>query len=367
MLDSLRVISADSHVVEPPDVWTERVPAKYRETAPRFVSDPAGDYWLIEGVPSPYYIGLPISAGIPPQALTERRRYQEGPPGAGDPDARLKELAADGVAGEVLYPTVALRIYRVDDLAYQDVCIRAYNAWMSEFCGRQPGHFRGLGLATLQDIDLGLGQLEQVKRLGLAGAMVSITPDSNHSFLDPEYARFWAAAAELALPLSLHIHTGRQGPQGNGAGKMVENTLLPTVVARSIAELIFGGVFERNPGLRVISAENDASWVANFQLRMDYSYTRRRFFEGFSLQTDVLPSEQFRRHVACTFMDDRPAILAREAIGVETMMWASDYPHTDSTYPHSRAIIARNLEGVSETEARAIAGGNAARWYGFDQ
>src|SRR5438046_1081222 len=140
--------------------------------------------------------------------------------------------------------------------------------------------------------------------------------DGERPYDHPYFEPLSAAAAETGLPLSLHVHIGRQAPKGRGSSKLVEYALLPSIVQRTISELIFGGVFERHPALQVVSAENDASWAANFQQRMDYNYQRKRFSERFFFASDALPSHFFKRHVSCTFMDDRAALVAREVIGV---------------------------------------------------
>lgn len=361
MTQAPRLISADSHVGEPADLWLERISPRYRAIAPRLESRADSDYWLVEGIaPSP--AGLMISVGKASEDLSKGRRYSEAPRGSWDPEARLPEIEHDHVFGEVIYPTVAMRFYRVDDLDYQDACIRAYNEWITDFCRSHPDRYKGLGMATVQNVALGVAQLQQVKSLGLAGALIAIAPDEDKPYSHADYEPFWETTASLGLPLSLHVHTGRRGPRSN---KMVEKTLNPHVIQRTVAELIFGGVFERHPQLRVVSAENDASWAANFEQRMDYAYRRHRFVEGFSFQQDVLPSKFFRQNVFCTFMDDRSAFVARDEIGLGNIMWSSDYPHTDSTWPNSLQIIAENSAGVPEADVQQIVCGNASMLYGF--
>jgi predicted TIM-barrel fold metal-dependent hydrolase len=360
-----KIISADSHVLEPAALWEERIDPKYRAVAPRLAREERGDFWLVEGIP-PSPAGLQTGAGKRPDQLSRNGRYSEAPPGAADPEARLAEIAQDGIAGEVIYPTIALRFYRLEDLAYQDACLRVYNTWIAEFCRAHPEKYRGLGCATTQDLDYGLAQLRQVADLGLAGAVIAISPDQERPYYDPYYEPFWAAVSELRLPLSLHVHTGRTGPlRTDGAAKMVEYPLLTGIVQRTLSEMIFGQVFERHPNLRVVSAENDASWAANFQQRMDYNYRRKRYADNFFFASDALPSDFFKRHVFLTFMNDRAALVAREIIGVGNLMWSSDYPHTDSTFPHSRQVIAENCAGVPESDVRKIVCENAAALYQF--
>jgi predicted TIM-barrel fold metal-dependent hydrolase len=361
MPDTEPILSGDSHVVEPADLWQAQIAPAYLGRAPRLERTAEGDFWRVEGT-EPLPAGLLGAAGEPPERLDPARRVEEGPPGAWDARARVAEVDRDGISGEVIYPTVALRLYQLEDLAFQDACIRAYNAWLADFCAAVPGRYKGLGLATLQDLERGRQQMRDARKLGLAGLMVAITPGEDRPYSDPSYDPFWATAAELGLPLSLHVHTGRRMMS---EWTMLSRTLVAHEVQRTIAELVWGGVFERHPDLQIVSAENDAVWAAHLLQRMDYLYRRRRVLQGFAFGSDVLPSEFCRRQVFYTFMDDRGAVLAREIIGTANLLWASDYPHTDSSYPHSRELIEQICAGVPAADRRRLIHENTAALYGF--
>jgi predicted TIM-barrel fold metal-dependent hydrolase len=181
--------------------------------------------------------------------------------------------------------------------------------------------------------------------------------------LPPEkYEELWATLQELGLPASLHVFTGPH--QAERRYFLADYTLAIGLVQRSLALIIFSGVLERYPGLRLVSAENDIGWVAHFLIRMDHGYVRKGPRYPKVLSGELLPSELFKRQVSCTFMNDRPGVLAREVTGSDILMWASDYPHDDSTWPESQQVVERILGDVPEEDRRKITYANAARLYG---
>jgi predicted TIM-barrel fold metal-dependent hydrolase len=173
----------------------------------------------------------------------------------------------------------------------------------------------------------------------------------------------WAAAQAHNLPLSLHILTGRKG-SGIGASVMKSYPSLPHSIERSLSDLIFGGVLERFPKLQLVSAENDIGWIGHYLQRMDHAYEKYQYLE----KTTVIPeppSFYFKRQVHATFQDDRIGVLTREYAGVDNLMWASDFPHSDSTWPRSKEVIARDFAGVPDNETQKIIADNCAALYGI--
>jgi predicted TIM-barrel fold metal-dependent hydrolase len=210
-------------------------------------------------------------------------------------------------------------------------------------------------------------ELERARARGAAGALIPVSPPTARPYSDPAYDALWAAAAALGVPLSLHIATNR--PPGEwrilwsqwgfqGADRFVRD---------SLAQMIFGGVFDRHPQLRVVSVEHEVSWIPHFLDRVDETYTQRtprgdwyRFTDG------VLPSDHFRRNVRVSFLEDRFAVPMRDEIGVGNLMWGSDYPHTESTFPRSESIVDALFAGVPETDRRAMTATTVVDLYGFD-
>jgi predicted TIM-barrel fold metal-dependent hydrolase len=283
--------------------------------------------------------------------------------GGYDPATRLADMDADGIAAEVLYPSVALQAFRVRDAALQQECFRIYNDWLAGFCGGAPERLCGIASISLFDVEAGTRELERAARLGLRGAMVWAAPPAGDSYARPSYERFWAAAQATAMPVSLHIGTTQElAAPGESIAVAFMLTILP--VQRALAQMILGGVLERFPRLRLVSVENEIGWLPHFLARLDHGADKYRRVAN--LELSLRPSEYFRRQVSATFQEDRIGIEARSRIGVSSLMWASDYPHGDSTWPRSQEVIARDFADVPEGERARILGANVARVYGLE-
>jgi predicted TIM-barrel fold metal-dependent hydrolase len=279
-------------------------------------------------------------------------------------------MRLDGVAGEVLYPSQGLFYFKVADSALMSAIFRAYNDWLADFCRTDPTRLKGIAMINLDDVGEATKELERAADRGFAGAMITEYPLEHRRYDQPEYEPFWAAAQALAMPLSLHTATRRQGKiRGAGERTLRDATGRSTKAfypATSLCDMIFSGVFERYPALRLAIVEFELAWAPHLLSTMDYTY-RERHEEAFvRFKNDMRPSDFFHRNVFLSFQEDAIGIRLRDAIGVDNMMWGSDYPHSESTFPQSRKILAEILAGVPDEEQAKIAGGNTARLYGFD-
>jgi len=364
------IISADSHVSEPADLWTTRIAAAFRERAPHLESrGEMGDFMVADGI-LPMPVGLGIAAPRDPKDYKFFGvKYEEARPGGWNPDERIKDQDIDGVSAEVLYPTLAMPMFGIPDSAYQHACFQAYNEWVAEFCRAHPSRLVGIGLISLADVTIAANEVARIAKLGLRGAMIRGDSPDECPYGDPIYDPLWAALQDHNLPVSLHILTsGKRQSLNPGAQRTNPMIGVMTVIhyiQRSIADLIFNRVFERFPGLKVVSAENDIGWIAHYIGRMDHAYNRHRFWIGQGA-LQMLPSETFKQHVYATFMDDVAGIATRHLVGVDRLMWASDYPHSDSTWPESRSVLAKHFAGVPDAERRRIVSGNARALYGIE-
>jgi predicted TIM-barrel fold metal-dependent hydrolase len=200
--------------------------------------------------------------------------------------------------------------------------------------------------------------------------MITEYPLEARRYDQPEYEPFWAAAEALGMPLSLHTATRRQGKiRGAGERTIRDATSRSTKAfypAISMCDMIFSGVFERHPGLRVAIVEFELAWAPHVLSSMDYTYRERHEEALYRFKDGMRPSDFFHRNVFLSFQEDAIGIRLRDAIGVDNLMWGSDYPHSESTFPQSRKILAEILAGVPEEEQAKIAGANTARLYGFD-
>jgi predicted TIM-barrel fold metal-dependent hydrolase len=217
-------------------------------------------------------------------------------------------------------------------------------------------------LVSLSDVARARARALRAREEGFTACMIEVYPQEEILYHEPALDPFWAAVQDQELPVGLHLGTSRRR-RTEGRRSMATVVTDPVWAQKTIAEMIFGGPFERFPRLCIVSVENDAGWAPFLMEKMDVSSVQHQNLHP--VRTSVPPSEAFRRHVALTFMRDRPAIALRHFIGVENLLWSSDYPHNDSTWPRSREIIAAYLEGVPEEERRLILGGNAASIYRF--
>jgi predicted TIM-barrel fold metal-dependent hydrolase len=364
------LISADSHVSEPPDLWVTRCKEKYRDRAPRLSVNPPGlegAYFLYEGY-APHPIGIGLGAGKSPEELKEfltKATYADARPGGWDPAERLKDNEADGVEADVLYTTLGFRIFWLRDAGLQRDCFRAYNDWLAEYCGYAPKRMAGLALISLYEPEQGVRELERCAKLGLKGAMIWCSPPTEQPYSSEAYDPFWAAAQEMKMPISLHAITGMgMESQWDFKERYMRATVLSHEVERTLSVLIFSGVLERFPRLQIVSAENNCGWIPYYLQRMDRAFERNRFAAGYKLS--LKPSEYFARQIWCTYIDDYVGVASRRFIGIDRMMWSSDYPHQASSWPHSQEVVARDFKDASEDDIFKITRGNVARLYGFD-
>ncbi len=366
------LISSDSHIIEPPDLWEQRMDRAFLDRAPRLVQEAEADQWYADGVPFGN-IGINQQAGVrftTPDQLTVEGRMATVPRGGIDPHAHVLDMDADTVAGGVLYPSQGLTVYRVPDSLLLSAIFRAYNDWLADFCQPYPHRLKGIAMLNVDRIEDAVGELHRTAQRGLAGAMIPIRP-LEHRYDHPMYEPLWAAAQDLAMPLSLHVGTRRWQPgmdlhTPSLSRDVVETSNREYDVRQAIAALVFGGVCERYPQLKVGAVEFEVAWAPYFMSRMDDVYTSRAV--GVSRQrfkNSALPSDFFRQNMFLSFQEDAVGIELRHHIGVENLLWASDYPHAESTFPQSRAIVDRILRGVPETEQAQIAGANTARLYHF--
>src|SRR5262244_1880920 len=367
------ILSSDSHVFEPPDLWAKRIDKAFRDRAPRIQRIGGADPIVIETDQILSGIGLISNAGArfdAPETISGDGRFEDVPRGGYDPGQHLADMRLDGVAGEVLYPSQGLFYFRVADTPLMSAIFRAYNDWLADFCATDPARLKGIAMINLDDVQDGIRELERAARLGLSGAMITEYPAEDRRYDQPEYERFWAAAAALGMPLSLHTATRRQGKiRGAGPGTLRDAASRATKAfypALSMCDMIFSGVFERHPRLTLAIVEFELSWAPNVLTSMDYTYRERHGEAIYRFKGGMLPTDFFHRNVVLSFQEDAIGIRLRDVIGVDNMMWGSDYPHSESTFPQSRKIIAEILAGVPEDEQAKIVGGNTARVYGFD-
>jgi predicted TIM-barrel fold metal-dependent hydrolase len=333
-------------------LWQERLPDQYRARGPRLEVDGEWNVMAIEGMPN-------------------RKLYKAN--GAGDPDAhhfggadtegRLRDMASDGVVAEVIYPTFGLFIDMIPAADLQMACAQVYNDWLAESFLHRPDVFIPSAVVPIRDVPSARAELERVAGLGFKSAMIPTSPPEGTRYNQPDFDPIWAVAADAGIPLSLHTGTGALPQHEKGPGGAVINyAKVGLLSADTLCYFSASGVLERFPELRLVFVETGAGWFAYCCERMDEAFEEHENWVKPKLKEP--PSHYAKTQCFVTLGADRAPILAREITGIEPLLWASDYPHPEGTFPESQAIVERIFQGVPEDEMLAIVGGNAARLYG---
>ena len=373
------LISCDSHVVEPGDLWLERLPAKYRDQAPRAVQDPNNHHWYFEGPGLPRGVDFTMSrnAGMTQKevddVLAKDPTAWIGVHGGHDPVIRLQDLWNDDTIADVTYPTAGLSLLAYDDPDFQFACIRVYNDWLAEFCSVDPERLLGLAMIPTYDSDLAVDELERCANLGLRGAIMWSSPPSErkYSFFSDHYEKLWAAAAANNMPMSIHILAGHGSKGISDYGKTMESTFFFGLttrdeIQRTLSEVIVAGVFERYPNLKIVAAEAGIDYAARLEQRLDS--TLKRWWHKLPHRLTELPSHYFRRNVYCTYITDPIGLNNLRFTGSDHFMWSSDYPHGAATWPTSAAFVQKEFDefAVSAEDRRKLTLTNCCELYGID-
>ena len=363
------IISADSHITEPANTYVDYIDAKWRDAAPRMrFHESLGDAFFIEGLPTPVPMGLVAAAGKPPEEIRLTGvRFDDMHRGGWDPDARMADQDRDGVAAEIIYPTVGMVLCNHPDFEFKQACFDAYNRWLAAYCGAHPTRLYGCGQTAMRSPEAGCDDLRRIAALGLRGVMMPGNP-AQEDYDSPLYDRVWETAIELGLPLSFHILTDRnyafaskvRGPKMNGFLSIMRGC------QDIMGTLVLGGVFERHPELRVVCAEADAGWVPHYMYRMDHAYKRHRYWLPAGQTLSRLPSEYFSENIYTTFQDDWVAFKTADLMNWRRLMWANDFPHSDSTWPWSQQVLSSHKADLASDQADAVLGGNVASLYRID-
>jgi predicted TIM-barrel fold metal-dependent hydrolase len=388
------VISTDNHINEPPGTYVDRIPAHLKDKAPRLLRGAdGGDGWSLDGQPPKTTIGLSAIGAITKQNYREYKssgiKWEEVPPGNYEGDAALKDMDIDGVDAEVLFPpqrTVGHFLGDADD-AFVRAGIEAYNNFLwEEFCA--PDRDRLIGMAQMPStgIDDAVDALRKAKARGFKGVVTSCWPSGGDSISDADDP-FWAAASDEGIPVCIHINLvsrrarqsqrkaaeaaaakGSGGLYGGKAAKANAKAVAGlgsvfSTVPSTIGQLIFTGTFERFPDLQVAMIETGVGWIPHFLEQIDDRYWRNRSWGNIPIKEP--PSFYWFRNMSATFITDFNGVENRYGVGVDNMMWSSDYPHHGNDWPYSRRTIDSMMSHIDRDERRRIVGANAARIFGL--
>jgi len=376
------VISADSHVVEPGDLWTTRLPVEFRDRAPHVrPREGGGGFVFVPTGATPFPVAAVYGLGRSGEALRDHMGtgYETARPSGWDAAERLKDMDADGIVAEVIYPSLGMSLYRMPDAELQAACFRVYNDWIAEFASYAPDRLICAGLLSIWDIDGAVAEMRRCKELGLRTVMIPASPPDDIPYTEERFEPIWKTAVELKLPISMHIGTN-SGTQGKARDNVFSNAMNPVgkskvsqpqnfatspqEMQKTLASLVIGGVLERHQDLRVILVEGDAGWLPHLMYRLDHGYEKYRAIQN--TQLSRRPSQIVREQVYTTFQEDPIGPLASTLYGSGNYMWASDFPHTETTWPHSRKVIEEIFEGIDENVKRRVCFENVARLFGIE-
>ena len=341
--------SADSHVIEPADLWTDGLPSKHRQA----FAEVAGALGRRAGHrPDP-----PVFGGNRPDDVQHA--------GGTDKNQRLAAMDADGVSIEVLYGTWGLKLLAIDDPELEAACVRIYNDWLIDFCQAAPDRLIGLAILSSYDIDGAIAEMARCAAAGMRGVSIWQIPRTDLRFNTDHYDRLWAAAQEMEMPVSLHILSGhgyRKHPDMMPNSDDMTKKL--AVCMDSIHDIIYSGVLERFPRLKVVMAENEIGWLPWVLEQWDfYVHKGRHHFDRKLEHLRLLPSEYFQRQMYATFFNDAVGGHMLSWWGHDSVMWSSDFPHSNSTWPDSRTILARDLGHLDPEVRTKIVHGTCAELY----
>ena len=292
--------------------------------------------------------------------------------GEWDASVRLQELEADGVSAEIVFPQMVpfgagLLQYRAPiDPEHNLAGIRAYNRWLADLCNANPGRHAGIALINVDDIEVSCQEIRDARDAGLCGGVLLPTSTGDHPYYHhPRYEPLWAVCEELGMPV--HSHSGWSPDYGDvPAATAMYISEVDMWAHRPFAALLWSAVFERHPALRFVLTETGCSWILE-ALRVLEWKADLSFFKHFTKELSLRPTEYFQRqcYLGASFLPAHEGE-DRHRIGVDKLMWGSDYPHLEGTWPNSLKSLPGTFGGYPEDEARAILGRNAAAVYGFE-
>jgi predicted TIM-barrel fold metal-dependent hydrolase len=373
-VEDLVLVSVDDHVVEPPNMFDAHLPARYKDVAPRVVrKDDGTDVWLYEGQELPN-IGLNAVAGRPPEEFgIEPTSFDEMRPGCYDIHARIDDMNANGVLGSMCFPSFpqfcGQLFARTKDKDVGLAMLRAYNDWhVDEWCGTYPGRFIPLSLPPLWDPQLMAEEVRRMAAKGCHAVTFSENPEKlgYPSLHSEHWDPFWTACSDEGTVVCLHIGSSSQLVITSVEAPIdVMITLQPINIVQAAADLLWSRVLRSFPALKIALSEGGIGWIPYFLERADYVYQHHKAWTGQDFG-DQLPSQLFRERMITCFIDDAVGLENRHHIGVDRITWECDYPHSDSTWPHSPERLEKAIVGIPDDEVDKITHGNAMRDFLYD-
>ena len=367
MARSYEIIDADGHVLEPVDLWDKYIDPGFRDRAPRIIIDTDGkERLLVEGkvLGSPKGFGVIGAIGARQGVIDQgTMKYVEGRRGGFDPHARIPDMDLDGIDAAFLYPSIGLFAGAVTEPGLAAAMCRAYNRWLAEYCQPYPDRLFGVAMLPMQSIPLAIEEMRFArKELGMRAGFLRPNPYNGRMLHHPDYEPFWREVEELDFAIGLHEGASGGMPQvgvdrfeTRGAKHIISHTMEMMLAAMSV---IWSGVCDRHPKVRIAFLESGGGWIAPWLDRMDRHFDDKGFNDsGLSMR----PSELFQRNCWISFEPvERSLSVLADFIGPSKILWATDYPHPDGFFPGAPKLIADRPELSAETKQQILAGGAKA-------
>ncbi len=347
------IVSSDNHWALAEDPWKNRVPAGMRDRVPSVWWDgERGIYNMgIGGQPS--FVGPAIVAAI--KSIEDRNGISSIP-------ERMADLDAEGIAKEIVFPQSLLMYFPHPDFEAREWIFRGYNDYIAEVGARAPGRFHGVGFPNFWDLSKTEGSFRQIKDLGLKTLQIPITPGVNTDgkaifYASDEMDYFWSVAEEAELPVCFHIGETLNFDIPGGAPCATFTNLAP--FRKNFGELVFGGILDRHPKLRIVFAEAGAgiNWVPG--ILQDAEMVVDSFGSMVSPKLKHRPTDYWRQHCFATFMADSLGLKLLDYVGADRLLWSADYPHNEGTLGYTASVIGEIVDSASEADVKKMLGGNA--------
>lgn len=369
-MSRMLMISSDCHVMARTEDYRPYVEERQRGAFERWASELANYH---EGLPEFFHA----------ESLASHNEHESvragGEDGYWDFERRIRELEADGVAAEVIFPNPGVPFGAFPmtgaetdrDLVFAGM--RIYNRWLADRVSAQPHRHAGIALIAIDDIERTVAEIEWARRAGLRGVLLPIGMGPWPLYNDERYEPLWAACEALEMPVHTHAFPSCNPVAGPGGRSITTHESL-FHTQRPLWAMMLGGVFHRHPALRFVVTEAGIEWIPGLLEALDTAWTghpTQEFTKHLRLTPQaegITPAEIWRRQcwAGASFMPAAETQM-RHVVGVDRVMWGSDYPHVEGTWPHTRDFLARAFDGVPEAETRRMVGGNALECYGFDR
>ncbi|MBM4270264.1 MAG: amidohydrolase [Deltaproteobacteria bacterium] len=354
-----KIYSCDDHIdlwALPPSLWEERLPKGLRERGPRVVQKPEQDFWVAGDV----LLGASRMTASKGYSAILRAGIEDDGLRASNPELRLQDMDLDGVYSSVIYGPSLLGL-QIPDLELKAECLRAYNDWAGEFNAHDRNRLCVLPVLPAHDPKAAIAELERVAKLGHRGAILYVFETR---VTDPGWEPLWSAAASLAIPISFHIGGGmsllKMRPESWELAAW--SACAPIQLDEALAAMIFSGALERNPKMKLVLAEAGIGWVPYIVERMDMT-AEKHVKNAKDYRLKAKPSEIFKQQVLVTFEEEPLGPKLIPLLGADSVMWASDYPHPDSPFPHSRQAIEEAFAGLDPEIRRKATAENCRKLY----